>query len=349
MQSAATSTKHARRLTLLAASLLGWGAIVSDARSDQPPADVVGAIEGDAIAIQGPMNVEVVHSQVRTVLRSGSDIRVKSGQARIELAEGGAISICGPAHLSVLKSGNSLTVALDSGTIHFRAEHGPAVVIYTPQIQAKPVAIGDAPQDILVGIEPSGVMCIRATSGAVRLEQQLTGQSIIVPQSGDIQLTNAQFESIRHAAGACECRLELVKTPQPKPPEASVLATADEVRKQPPPADTRLASAPAKPEPREEPVYQVYMPPLAYDASAKAQPEADPKFILLVRRVRVRPALVLRGRVEGEAAPPANQVAAANPAAATSLARTPPRTSNSNESVISRVRSFIRRIWNSAS
>jgi hypothetical protein len=53
---------------------------------DKPPGDAVGTIEGDAIALQGPMSVEVVHGQVKTMLRSGNDIRVKSGQARIAFA-----------------------------------------------------------------------------------------------------------------------------------------------------------------------------------------------------------------------------------------------------------------------
>ena len=64
------------------------------------------------------MSVDVVGGKVRTVLRSGSDVHVKAGQARIELIEGGHITICGPAHFSVLKSGGSLTLALDTGTIH---------------------------------------------------------------------------------------------------------------------------------------------------------------------------------------------------------------------------------------
>ena len=305
--------------------------------------------------MQGPMNVEVVRGQVRTTLRSGSDIRVKSGQARIELAEGGVISICGPAHLSVLKSGGSLTVALDSGTIHLHVERGPTVVLYTPQIQARPIAIGDAPQDALVGLDSSGAMCIRATSGAMRIEQQLTGQSVIVPQGGDVQLMSAQFETMRPGPGECECELQLIKTAPPKPPEASVVATAEEARRQgPTPARGKTASSETQP-PAEGPVYQVFMPPLAYDASAKVQPEPDPRFILLVRRARVRPALIFQGRVEGDARPSAagTQVAAATPGPAApdnGVTRSRPGGSNgAKESVINRVRHFIHRIWNSAS
>ena len=351
-------SKAARRLLFSAAGVvLGSAALLCSgaALPDEAGKDFVGSIDGEAITVEGPMNVEVVRGQVRTNLRSGSDIRVKFGQARIELVEGGVISICGPAHLSVLKSGGSLTVALDSGTIHFRIEHGPYVVVYTPQIQAKPIAIGDAPQDALVGLDSSGAMCIRATSGAVRIEQQLTGQSVIVPQGGDVQLMNAQFEAMHPGAGKCECQLQLVKTPQPKPPEASVLASAEELRREVP-AAVRAKAAPLETQaPPEQPVYQVFMPPLAYDAAAKVQPEPDPHFILLVRRVRVRPTLIFQGRVEGEAptSAPANQVAAVtpNPLAPGSRATSAhTRASNgANESVISRARNFLRRIWNPAS
>ena len=350
------------RLAAVAAScLLGAAALlcVAGARPDEPAGDMVGVIDGESIAVQGPMKVDLVRGQVRTMLRSGSDVRVNSGQARIELVEGGAISICGPAHLSVLKTVGSLTVALDSGTMHAHIEREPALVVYTPQIQAKPLAVGGGPQDLLVGLEPSGVMCIRATSGAVRVEQQLTGQSVIVPQSADIQLLNGQFETMRPGGGKCDCELQLAKSaPEPKPLEASLVATAEEARRHasPPAQAPRVASGsgqaspPEKPTVKEEPVYQVFMPPLAFDASAKVQPEPDPKFILLVRRVRVRPTLIFRGTVEGEpakaaaAAPskPTNQVAAATPI--------PSRPANgANDSVVKRVRNFLRRIWNPAS
>src|SRR5260370_13073158 len=126
-------------LAIRCAALIAAGA----ARTDQPLTDVVGVIEGEYISVTGPMSAEVLQGQVRTVLHSGGDVRVKSGTARIDLVEGGQISICGPAHLSVLKSGGSLTIALDTGTIHVRIEDHLAVNIYTSQIQAQMVAIGD--------------------------------------------------------------------------------------------------------------------------------------------------------------------------------------------------------------
>ena len=314
-------------------------------RPDEPPSDFVGVIDGESISVTGPMNVEVVHGQVKTILRSGSDVRVKSGAARIDLVEGGQISICGPAHLSVLKSGGSLTIALDTGTIHVHIERDLALNIYTPQIQVQTVAIGGAPRDALVGFDSSGAMCIRANRGAVRVEQQLTGQSVLLPQAGDVLLLNGQLDSLRTSAGHCVCDLQAVKAAPPPQPEVGQLATAEEARKKVPDAKPNAPPAavvtlPAK----EEPVYQVFMPPLIYDANAKVQPEIDPKMIVLVRRVRVRPTLIFQGRVEGVAvaaftpAPPSAPKAAAT-------ANTPKAAAPATASFVDRVRNFVRKLW----
>jgi hypothetical protein len=309
----------------------------------------VGTIEGDAIALQGPMSVEVVRGQIKTMLRSGNDIRVKSGQARLDLVEGGQIAICGPAHLSVLKSGGSLTLALDSGIIHAHIEHRPALTVYTAQIQAKPLAIGDAPQDALIGFEAPGAMCVRATTGAIRLEQQLTAQNVIVPQGGDVMVNNGQLEGLQTTPGHCTCELGSAKVEESRVPELSRVATPDEfeqketeAKKTPPPEPPKPPAAP-----KEQPIYQVFMPPLSYDAHAAVQKDNfDPKLILLVRRVRVRPTLVFQGRVEEK--PAAVQAAdkAAKPTqgqtTATS-ARTP--ATPADDSLFGRVRAFFRRLF----
>ena len=336
----------ARRATLvLAATVLSGTAFrtVFAERLDEPPSDSVGVIDGEAISVTGPMSVDVVQGQVQTILRSGSDVRVKSGNARINLVEGGQISICGPAHLSVLKSGASLTVALESGTIHAHIEREPALTIYTAQIQAHTITIGEGPQDVLVGFESPGAMCLRANRGAIRLEQQLTGQSVIIPQAGDVLLPSGQFENLRSSAGHCACELQVAKAAPAPQPEISQLATADEVRKNvldakagPPPATTEKATA------REEPVYQVFMPPLIYDAKAKIQPEVDPKMIILVRRVRVRPTLIFQGRVEGEAVA---AVIPTSPPASAASASPPKPASLANDSFVDRVRSFVHKLW----
>jgi hypothetical protein len=340
-------------------AFLGSAAVV---RPDEKSAETVGAIEGEAIAVRGPMSVEVAGGEVRTVLLSGSDVRVKSGQARIQLREGGSIAICGPAHLSVLKSGGALTVALEYGTIHALMEREPSLVVYTPLIQAKPVPIGEAPVDTVVGLETTGAMCLRAGSGAVRLEQQLTGQSVLVPQAGDVLLANGQIESLRAGGGHCRCEAPLAKAnpPAEKPPEVGRLATAEELRaaSAAKTAEKRADAAdPPKPPAHEEPVYKVLMPPLSFDASAAGPPpEPSPAMILLVRTVRVRPTLIFRGHVE---VPRAEVASADSPDAVHGSAPGPPLNparanaaspaSAEKPSVISRVRTFLRRLWSTGS
>jgi hypothetical protein len=340
--------QNARRNMALFASAAGvalFAVFVSAAaRPDNPaPGDSVGAIEGEAIAVTGPMSVETVNGQIATVLHSGSNVRVKSGSARINLVEGGQIAICGPAHFSVLKSGNSLTIALDTGTIHAHIEREPALTMYTPQIQAQPVAIGGAAQDITVGFEASGAMCVRANRGALRLEQQLTGQNVLVPQGGSVFLANGQIDSLRTDSGEhCACELQLAEAAPP--PEVSRMATTEEARHKVedvkpnvPAAESRKPVAP-----KEEPIYQVFVPPLIFNANAKVQPEVDPKMIMLVRRVRVRPTLIFRGKVEGDLVAVKAPVASAPPPPTPPPAPPPPV---KTASLVERVRNFFRKLW----
>jgi len=352
------SIRSASFLALGVAAFLLCRAFFFIARADEPSSDLVGFIDGEAVSASGPINVEVARGLKKTMLRSGSDVRVNSGSARLDLVEGGQITICGPAHFSVLKFGGSLTVALDSGTIHAHlpAQTGAgrkiALTVYTAQIQAQPVAIGDGPQDVLVGFDAAGAMCVRANRGAVRLEQQLTGQNVLIPQAGDIQLTNGQLDSVNTSAGRCACELQEA-TPDPPPqPEISVLAAPEEMKKNVASASTSPAPKATEASPKkqvekpvetEEPVYTVLMPPLVYDAKAKVQPEIDPRTIILVRRVRVRSSLVFRGRVEGQAlaasAAPPPAAAPAKPAAPLK----PP--APANNSFFARVVAFFRKLW----
>jgi hypothetical protein len=317
----------------------------SVAAHDNPPlADTVGAIEGESITVQGPMSMETTNGQVKTVLRSGSDVQVKSGQAHIDIVEGGNITICGPAHFSVLKSAGALTIALDHGTIHAHVDGQLALTIYTAQIQARTVAIGNGPQDALIGLDTSGVMCIHADKGAVRVEQQLSGQSVLIPENGDVSLTNGQLETLHNATGQCACDLQIgpaIST------QYSTLPSTDDLRKKAaeskpvPPAQTSPELPPPQ---KEEPVYQVFMPPLRYDANAKVQPDYDPNLIVLMRRARVRPTLIFQGKVEGDPV-----VAQANPPAAPSSQK-PGAAKKSNEpSAWDRVRNFFHSLWSPSS
>jgi hypothetical protein len=328
------------RLFAVVSVMIGAGFFVAAATTpDQPAGDAVGLIEGEDLAVTGPMSVEVAGGQAKTILRSGSDVRVKSGEARISLVEGGQISICGPAHLSVLKSGGAVTVALDSGAIHALLEREPALSVYTAQIQGQPVAIGDEPREFLVGFESAGIMCVRTYRGAMRLEQQLSGQSVMVPQGGDVTLANGQIDALGNGGGRCKCELQIAKAPVvPLPKNEMPPTTAESARSETARNSGDAGGASEQPSKNEELIYTVDMPPLRFDANAKVQPEPDPRLMVIVRRVRVRPTLIFQGRVEGETA--ATAAAATPPPAARNAPASP-----AQGSVVDRVRSFFRKLW----
>lgn len=346
------------------AALLLCACGLAASQPDEPAGDAVGSIEGDAISVTGPMSVEAARGQVKTVLRSGADVKVKSGSARIALVEGGQIVICGPAHFSVLKSGGALTIALDQGVVHFYAEQEPAITVYTAQIKAQSIPIGGGPRNALVGFDATGALCVRMQRGAMRLEQQLTGESVVVPQGADVLVSNGQLDSLRTSAGRCPCELQLAKATQPSPRElpreSAVNAIPASSAAPTPAADQSFRAVPAAPSTansapvmdareKDEPVYQVFMPPLRYDANAKIQPEVDPAMIVLVRRVHVRPTLIFRGRVEGEsvaaAKPPVAQPPLSAPSASAQAPQESQKPASSSSSFVDRVRSFMRKIW----
>ena len=321
----------------------------------EPQGEIIGTVEGQAIAVKGPMSVQVVGNEVKTLLRSGVDIRVKSGRARITLTDGSTIAVCGPAHISMLKSGNALTIALDTGSIHARVAGNLTLNVFTAQILAKTVAIGDGPQDFLVGFDTPGLMCVRAGLGALHLEEQFGGQSVMVPQGGDITLANGQLQNIHNNSGLCACEAsDRASSPAGTTgPEISALASSEEVRRDSTPRKpaAQTAANPHAPDlpkgPAVEPTYQVFMPPLRYDASAKVQDEPDPKLIVLVRRVRVRPTLIFQSRVQGDPLPSAQTALSAEKSKQQPVASKPSAAANS--SVVDRVKTFFKSLWTPSS
>ena len=340
-----------RRAIWLLASLtvLGTAFLTTlAARPDEGASDSVGIIDGAAIAVTGPMRVETVRGFGRTVLRSGSDVSVKSGTARLDLTEGGTISICGPAHFSVLKVGNLLTVALDSGTIHLSVERAPAITIYTPLLQIQPIAIGDGPQDALVGFDATGAMCVRAYRGAVRLEQQLTGQNIVVPQSSDVLLLNGQLDGLRGGGDRCSCDPQLTKyTPPPRLEIVPPAANSEDASAKPIGSGEIISPLPVdKPAVKDGPIFEIFVPPLIYNANAEVQPEVDTSMIVVLRRVRVRPTLIFQGRVEGDL--PASSAPAPTPTRPAAASPSKPA-AQANDSMVDRVVHFVRKLWSRGS
>jgi hypothetical protein len=159
-------------------------------------------------------------------------------------------------------------------------------------------------------------MCAYTTAGAVRVEQQLTSQSLLVPQGGEVNLNGGELSTLHQTSGSCSCDLMVAMASKAAPPQKQLEFS---VPIHPTAPTARPATAPPPPPPVDT-VYRVDMPPLTFDAkSPMPPPDADPSTMLLVRESRVAPEVVFRGRVEEVALRvPATQSAQAkaSPAAA---------------------------------
>lgn len=291
---------------------------------------VVGHIEGDDVEVKTATPLGVETDAAPADVASGSDITVRTGHALL-LLDHGEVTICGPAHLQLHKSGGAITLALDYGRVRPLLDSPDALTIYTPMIVATPVAIGGAARDATLGLDPDGTICILTTRGAMRIEEQLSSQSVLVPQGGDVILVGGEIASLRGNGASCGCDYPRTGV------EVSRPAAAHEVRPlRPPlgPTHAEPAAEPPAPPPEEQPVYTVVMPPLTFDASSPTPPpDPSPETLLLVRELRLRPAAVFRGRV-GPAPAPVAAILRPPP---------PPASAPAPPGLITRVRNFFRR------
>ncbi len=169
-----------------------------------------------------------------------------------------------------------------------------------------------------------------------------------MPQNGDVSLTDGQLETLKTTAGRCACEAPTLSSKVPTiATEVSTLASSEEIKKRaaekkPTPVQVDAAATQDK----QEPVYQVFMPPLQYDAKAKVQADYDPSLIVLVRRVRVRPTLIFQGRVEGD---PVVARTVPTPAAASEKPADTVAPKPAEETTWNRVRTYFKKLLGPAS
>ncbi len=336
----------ARLLAALAAAAV-WAAPVRAQQAGEP----VGRIEGDDISVRGEVQVVNENGHTYTSLASGSQVTVRSGRARIELAAGGGeIGVCGPARFSLVRAGTSLTLALDYGRVRARVADPANLRIFTPQIGASPVATAGRADDISVGLDDTGKMCVHAASGAIRLEPQFGGDNIVVPQGTEATLRDGQLASLSDTARSCACDALEAKRASPEKPANSAglipLGTAAPPAPEPAAQGAQKDAPPPAPSaPGEQPVWKITMPPLAYTAGDEkasvpakgaSLPPPSAQTALLFREVYVEPVIVWRGEVEA----PAPGAAKSAPAAA-NVADQPAK----KPSFGTRVANFFRRLF----
>jgi hypothetical protein len=267
--------------------------------------EVVGRLSGDDVSVTGALRYENDNGRTTALLASGSDLTLRSGQARVDLSEGGAIILCGPAHLSLLKSGPAITIALDYGQVHLQVDRNAQVIIYSPLLVVIPEAIGDRRRDLTIGLDQKGELCVMALSGAMRIEEQFTGESVIVPQGGNIQVEGGELRSLHSGTRKCSCELLVSGNGAQRQIEANAAA-------QPSPGGAVTAR---EPELTDTAIYRIDMP-LTFDASSAAfAPALSSEAILLIRDSVADPTVSFRGAIRPALPPPTAEVSRSIPQA----------------------------------
>lgn len=308
------------RLLILAALVCA-----APARAQDAPPGTIGRVEGTDVSVESGTAAGLGASTAAPGIYvvNGSVVTVHSGQARMTLASGGHLDICGPAKFTVLESGGAITVALGFGSVHAQLPASAALRFFTPTIIATPLGIGDAARNITVSLGLDTSLCVLASNGAIQLEQQFTGEKLIVPQAGEFSLASGKLAPVPGAAESCQCDVaepapeepdepaarpvekasaaqpnpssatNLQPAPAATPVEPSVFAHADESH---PIARPRQEAPPAVP-PASEQADNMVLPVLVFSASSPAPPDMGPDVVLLARRARVEPEWDFDGHV----------------------------------------------------
>ena len=196
-------------------------------------------------------------------------------------------------------------------------------------------------------------MCVHAASGALRLEPQFGGDSIVVPQGTAANLQDGQLASLAADGRGCGCDALDVKhesaAPAPPPPNSASripLTQTEPAAPQPPPQVAE--NKPPPPTPGEQPIWKIYPPPLTYDASAAnapaksgTMPPPTPETALLFREVYAEPMIVWHGEVEAPPKQPPPTVAQTEPPTDVKPAAQPEK----KPSFGTRVSNFFRRMF----
>ena len=188
-------------------AVLFCGAVFPAAARAQTPetSAPLGQIIGDQVSVASSSGAVTNGSSHGIEFSGGDAIVVFAGKARVEFAGGGEVDVCGPARFSVLSSGQALTIALNFGRVHVRLDALRPITVYTAMVVATPVSLADRPRDATIGLTNSGTMCVLVSQGAVRLQNQLSGETVIVPEPSEVLVPGASLASLPAAAGQCRC------------------------------------------------------------------------------------------------------------------------------------------------
>ena len=200
------SVSRYRWLLVLAAAL---AFLAAPLRAQGPPGAMARVMGKDVTVDNGPGSAAAVGLPGFWVA-NGSTITVHSGQARLTLVAGGDVYICGPAKMTYLESNGAITLALSFGKVHATIASNLQFRIFTPLVIGTPIAIGEGERDFTVGLDTNDAMCIRTEQGAAKLEEQFTGQQMIVPLGGEFFITANSLNPVPGQTGSCDCDAAMV-------------------------------------------------------------------------------------------------------------------------------------------
>ncbi|MGH9740368.1 MAG: hypothetical protein ACRD4X_17540 [Candidatus Acidiferrales bacterium] len=330
-------TRFLRAGSLTATLLVSFASAVL---AQNLPTQPIGKIEGADVTVDSgmPATVATRDAPASIYVSNGSIVTVHSGKARLSLLKGGELDICGPAKFTMLTSGNDITLALNFGRLHVQLPANTSLKIFSPTIIATPIDINGGSRDVTIGLDENDSLCVLATSGAIQLEHQFTGERLIVPQAGEFFLDGGTLVPVAGKAGSCGCT-PMVQHPAPHAP-ATIPEFARAAPAQPedapevPPASVRADEArsdsfapqpvqpgavfviPVHPD-DEHPLAQAesqsageapqvggtlhgdVTPALSFMANAPQPPsDAEPEMMLLVREARQSPDWEFNGHVD---------------------------------------------------
>ncbi len=285
--------------TMCAAALLSAAVVCPPAyaTAQTVSSDVVARIQGSDISINGQMLVPV---STLVSVANGNVVTVHSGEASMRLIDGGEVSICGPAKFTVLANADgAITLALDFGRMHVELPASVSLRVLTPMIVATPIEIEGGKRDVIVGLDENNSLCVLAATGAVQLEQQFSGQRMIVPQSSDFSLQNGQLVPVVDVGGSCKCAQVPMITPGQ--PSGRTTETAMAI---PPAGDTHPVARPQEPKIAEAPAAaapadKIELPPMVYSSAMPSPPDVPTEeTAALIREVHDQADWEFTGRVE---------------------------------------------------
>jgi hypothetical protein len=206
-RSAASATRAVVRCASVASLLAVFVCFAQPARAQNSPTQAIGRIEGADVTVDSgmPASVATADAPASIYVSNGSAVTVHSGKARLTLFAGGELDICGPAKFTMLTSGDAITLALNFGHLHVQLPAKTSLRIFSPTIIATPIDINGGSRDVTVGLDLNDSLCVLATSGAIQLEHQFSGEKLIVPQAGEFFLNAGRLVPVAGSPGSCNC------------------------------------------------------------------------------------------------------------------------------------------------